>query len=101
MRIVLKLFVLMATTLLGSSTPCSAAAVDDGAKVYEEACTPCHTAKLRPLDNMHLTKEHWKDAVERMIDEGVEVPKGKMQVLLDYLSRTHGPVNGANDAGKK
>ncbi len=87
--------------LLGSLFPFPATAVDDGAKVYTDVCLPCHTAKMRPLDNSHLTKEQWKDAIDRMIDQGVEVPKGKMPELLDYLSRTHGPAGAATDAGKK
>jgi mono/diheme cytochrome c family protein len=95
------LFVLIGLALFGYSCPCRAIAADDGAKVYTDACSSCHTAKLRPLDNSHLTKEQWKDAIDRMIDEGVEVPKGKMAELLDYLSRTHGPGSAATAAGKK
>lgn len=101
MKIILKLFVLIVPLLPGVSFPHPVMAVEDGAKVYTDACTPCHTAKLRPLDNTHLTKEQWKESVERMIDQGAEVPKGKMSELLDYLSRTHGPADPAKDAGKK
>jgi mono/diheme cytochrome c family protein len=101
MKISRQLFLLMGSTMLGLSLPCPAAAVDDGAKVYTDACSPCHTVKIRPLDNKQLTKEQWKEAIDRMIDQGAEVPKGKMSELLDYLSRTHGPVGTATDAGKK
>jgi hypothetical protein len=101
MKISRKLFVLIGAALLGFSFPCFSVAADDGAKVFADACTPCHTAKIRPLDNTHLTKEQWNEAIVRMIDQGAEVSKGKMPELLDYLTRTHGPVGTTTDAGGK
>ena len=76
-------------------------AADDGAKAFKNSCTPCHTAKIRPLDNTHLTRVQWNETVGRMIEEGAEVPKAKKQELLDYLANTHGPAGAASDAGKK
>ncbi len=96
-RMVLILF----CSLLGFAVPCLAVAADDRAKVFEESCSPCHSAKIRPLDNTRLTREQWKDAVDRMIDMGTEVPKAKKAELLDYLVSTHGPADVAADARKK
>jgi len=93
--------VLITLTLLGTAGAGIAAAVDDGSGVFGEACSGCHTQKVRPLDNVHLTREQWKSEVERMIDQGAEVPKGKMQELLDYLVSTHGPVSTAPAEGGK
>ncbi len=77
------------------------AAGDEGAKVYQEACTPCHDAKTHPLDKTRLTREKWRDAVERMDGMGAEVPSGKkLSALLDYLEETHG-AKGAEPAGEK
>jgi cytochrome c1 len=87
--------------MLGFSFPCIVVAADDGAKIYAESCSPCHSAKIRPLDNTRLTKEQWKEAVDRMIDQGAEVPRGKKQELLEYLVSTHGPASVATDTGKK
>jgi hypothetical protein len=56
---------------------------------------------MRPLDNIHQSRDQWKDAVDRMIDQGAEVPKKKIPELLDYLVRTHGPAATTSDAGKK
>lgn len=92
----------MTLTALGISIiSCFAVAADDGTKIFAESCSPCHSAKMRPLDNKHLTREQWKDTIDRMIDQGAEVPKKKIPELLDYLVQTHGPAATAPDAGKK
>jgi cytochrome c5 len=77
---------------LAFSVPRTTQAADDGARVFSESCTPCHTQKVRPLDKMHLTRDQWKAEVDRMIDQGAEVPKKKMSDLLDYLVNTFGPA---------
>jgi hypothetical protein len=41
---------------------------------------------------MHLTREQWKAAVDWMIDQRDEVPKGKMTELLDYFVHSMGPA---------
>lgn len=68
------------------------AAEDEGAKLYGEACTSCHSASVRPLDDTHLTREQWRQSIERMIPLGAEIPDNKVSVLLDYLVRTRGPL---------
>ncbi len=74
----------------------SAVTADEGEKVYQESCTSCHNAKTRPLDKIRLTREKWKEAVERMEGMGTEVPGGKkLSSLLDYLEQTHGPDGSA------
>lgn len=62
-----------------------AVAAEGGAKTFEEVCTQCHTAKRQPLNKLQLSKEQWKDAIERMAGYGAEVPKAKLPDLLDYL----------------
>jgi mono/diheme cytochrome c family protein len=91
---------LLFLTLLVSTVPQTTLAADEGAKTFEEVCTQCHTPKKQPLDKQHLTRDQWKEAIERMAGYGAEVSKGKMADLLDYLVRTNGPA-GATDTGKK
>lgn len=86
---------------LGFAVPCLAVASDGGAKVFAESCSPCHSAKIRSLENTHLTREQWKDAVDCMVDQGAEVPKAKKAELLDHLVSAHGPAGTATDADKK
>ncbi len=89
------------STLFVFTTPHFVLAADDGAKTFKEVCSSCHTAKVRPLNNKHLTREQWKQAVDKMIDLGVEVPKAKIPDLLDYLVSTQGPAGAAGGNGKK
>jgi cytochrome c5 len=78
-----------------------AVAADEGEKVYKDVCTQCHDAKTRPLDGMHLTREKWKEAIEKMEGMGTDVPSGKkLDELLDFLVRTRGPESGAPAGGK-
>jgi mono/diheme cytochrome c family protein len=60
-------------------------AAEGGAQIFGEICTQCHTAKRQPLGKLKLTKEQWKEAIERMVAYGAEVPKAKLPDLLDYL----------------
>jgi len=101
MRLSRMLSVLITWMLLGAGAAGIAVAADDGARIYAESCSGCHTPKVRPLDNLHLTREQWKTEVDRMIDQGAEVPKKKMADLLDYLVDTHGPAGTAPAEGKK
>jgi cytochrome c5 len=78
--------------LVGFAAPRLALAADDGAKTYKEVCTQCHTAKVRPLESKHLTKDQWDQAVKKMVDLGAEVPKEQIPALLDYLASTYGPA---------
>jgi cytochrome c5 len=73
-------------------------AADEGEKVYQESCTSCHDAKTRPLDAVRLTRAQWKDAIERMEGQGAQLPSGKkLQALLDWLEKTHGPQSAPAD----
>jgi cytochrome c5 len=92
---------LIAATFVVGSRPVAAAA-EEGEKVFQESCTKCHNAKEHPLDAIHLSRKDWKDAVERMEGMGTEVPHGKkLDALLDWLERTHGPAGGASTPEKK
>jgi mono/diheme cytochrome c family protein len=71
--------------------PVSVLAQDAGAKAFAETCSACHTAKVRPLDKKRMTKDQWKQAIDKMTTLGAEIPKDKVPPILDYLARTHGP----------
>ncbi len=74
---------------------------DEGEKLFTQSCSGCHNAKTRPLDKTRMTREKWKETVERMEGLGAEIPSGKkLSDLLDYLARTHGPESAAPE-GKK
>lgn len=95
-----KLLVL-GSALLALATPWPAVAADDGAKIVADVCSQCHTPKRNPLDKVRLSKEQWKETLERMVGYGAEIPQEKMPELSDYLVRTY-PLSGtAADADKK
>ena len=104
MQIHRTLFVLLSVAAIGAAGTLLASASETlvpGAKIFAESCMSCHSSARRPLDNKHMTKEEWSETIDRMIDQGAEVPKAKKAELLDYLSSTHGPAVAASDAGKK
>jgi cytochrome c5 len=86
--------------LLGCAAFGFAATADDGAKVFADSCSPCHSAGSRPLDTVHLTRAQWEETIDRMIGFGADVPSKKMPALLDYLVNTHGPTGASTDADK-
>jgi len=72
-------------------------AVEPGAKIFEESCLTCHKGK-ETLDQVRLTRDKWKEAVERMVDSSFLDPvpsKVKLKTLLDYLAKTKGPADAA------
>jgi hypothetical protein len=55
-----------------------------GARTFEEACKGCHNSK--PLNNLRLTREQWKEAIERRANHRrPRVPEAEFPGLLDYL----------------
>ncbi len=73
------------------------AAADEAEKVFEQNCTRCHnpdTIKDKVKDKP-LSREEWKDVIERMKGYGAEVPDGKDAELIDYLMRTYGQASQA------
>ena len=74
---------------LAAASP--AFAQDAGAKAFQETCSGCHTAKVRPLDKKRMSKEQWGQAIEKMNKLGADIPKDKIPQILDYLAKTHGP----------
>jgi mono/diheme cytochrome c family protein len=83
------------------AAPGLATRADEGEKLVQESCGKCHDAKTRPLSAYHLTREKWKETVERMEDMGADIPGGKeREVILDYLARAHGPTSPSGEPQK-
>ncbi len=82
---------ILSLAALGLAAPRLALAQDAGAKAFQESCSACHTAKIRPLDKKRMSKDDWKKAIDKMASLGAEIPKDKVPQILDYLVRTHGP----------
>ena len=94
---------LLLISFMVSAPPAFAAedkAVDPGAKIYEDACLSCHKGK-ETLDHVRLSRDKWKEAIDRMNDSSFLDPvpsKDKLKILLDFLAKTKGPAD-ANHSG--
>jgi hypothetical protein len=72
-----------------------ARAADDFATYFKEECVDCHRLKKQPLEDKHLTRQQWQDAVDKMIQmEKVDPVPSKQFIagLVDWLAKTHGPA---------
>ncbi len=93
-----------AVIALGANLP--AAAADEGAKLFENTCLGCHGPTGLTLEDHHLTRAEWKEAVDRMAEMNRLDPplkKDQYEKLLDWLVSTHGPAQpsaGSGDAKK-
>jgi Asp-tRNA(Asn)/Glu-tRNA(Gln) amidotransferase A subunit family amidase len=86
----------MASILLATVTLCLAD--DSGANLVQEMCGACHTARTRPLHESRLTRQQWKEAIDRMARYGATVADEKLPELLDYLARAYGAAAGEGGA---
>ena len=85
------------TTMLLAGVVASAAARDQetklerGEQILNAACTStCHDA--RAIDTQALDEAGWTREVKSMIEKGAEVKTADVPVLVDYLTRYHGPL---------
>jgi cytochrome c5 len=86
-------FVTATAALVGAQE----APANKGEQVMSANCLNCHD--IRPIQITALDKDGWNGIVEAMIDRGANVDKMDVPVLVDYLSRTYGPL--PEGAGKK
>src|SRR5262252_9491996 len=64
--------------------------VDKGEQIQNGACLSCHD--LRPIQTAAYDKAGWTMAVDSMIEKGAEVKAADKPVLIDFLTRNHGPL---------
>ncbi|MGZ5617226.1 MAG: hypothetical protein ACXWFW_07680 [Usitatibacter sp.] len=95
----------MILTVFALAVPCAASAAPDGANVFKETCSDCHNPDRQSLDDKHMSREEWKENVDRMLEVGnvekKKLPKGEYAALLDYLASTHGPSGTSAGAADK
>ncbi len=72
----------------------AARAADEGPGIFEKACAGCHSPSGLTLEDHHLTRQEWKENIDRMVEMNRIDPalgKDEYQKLLDWLVATHGP----------
>jgi hypothetical protein len=76
-------------------------AADDPAAYFENECLDCHQRKKKPLEDKHLSRQEWKESIDKMIElEKLDpVPsKAFIGALADWLANTHGSTSSAQKA---
>jgi cytochrome c5 len=63
---------------------------DKGEQIQNAACLNCHD--LRPIQTASYDKAGWTMAVDSMIEKGAEVNGADKPLLVDFLTRNHGPL---------
>ena len=63
---------------------------DPAEQIMLKYCQECHD--LRPIQTSAHDAEGWTKLVATMIDNGAEVPKEEIPVLVKYLTQHYGPV---------
>ena len=69
---------------------------EPGEEILTRACLKCHDH--RAVDTQALDEEGWSKAVKAEIAKGAELKGSEIPVLVDYLTRFHGPL--PDGAGK-
>lgn len=59
-------------------------------QLVEMRCQACHT--MRRIETSSKTAEAWRETIQVMIQEGAEVEESEVPLLVEYLSREHGPL---------
>jgi hypothetical protein len=66
---------------------------DPDAALVQQTCTACHGPSK--FTNRHQTKDDWTKTVRQMIQYGADVPDGKFDPIVNYLSSHYGPTDPA------
>jgi len=70
---------------------------EPGEEILTRACLKCHDH--RAVDTQALDEEGWSKVVKAEIAKGAELTSSEVPVLVDYLTRFHGPL--PDGAGKE
>jgi hypothetical protein len=80
------------------------AADEDPAAYFENECLDCHRLKKKPIEDKHLTRQEWKDAILKMIELDKLDPlpsKQYIEVMSDWLAKNHGPAGAGTPKDSK
>lgn len=90
-----SIVIMAASAAIALAATLPAAAADEGAKIFENTCLGCHGPTGLTLEDHHLTRAEWKEAIDRMAEMNRLDPplkKDQYEKLLDWLVSTHGPA---------
>ena len=87
----------LAAAVLFSAANSSAQRPSEGLQLVEKRCQGCHT--MRRVETSAKDAKGWQETIQVMIQDGAEIEESEIPVMVQYLTREHGPV--PEGAGKQ
>ena len=91
------LSVALAAAVLFTAATSSAQKPSEGQQLVEKRCQGCHN--MRRIDVSAKDAKGWQETIRVMIQDGAEVEESEIPVMVQWLTREHGPV--PEGAGKQ
>ena len=89
-RVGFILSVSLAAAVLFSAATSDAQRPSEGQQLAEKRCQGCHN--MRRVQTAAKDADGWRQTIDTMISDGAEVEESEIPVLVQYLTREHGPV---------
>jgi mono/diheme cytochrome c family protein len=87
----------LAAAVLFSAATSSAQRPSEGQQLVEKRCQGCHT--MRRVETSAKDAKGWQETIQVMIQDGAEVEESEIPLMVQWLTREHGPV--PEGAGKQ
>ena len=84
------LAVALGAGVLFSAATSSAQRPPEGQQLVEKRCQGCHT--LRRIEPAAKDADGWRQTIQVMIQDGAEIEEGEIPLMVQFLTREHGPV---------
>jgi cytochrome c5 len=79
-----------AAAVLFSAATSDAQRPSEGQQLVEKRCQVCHN--MRRIDTSAKDAKGWQETIQVMIQDGAEVEESEIPVMVQWLTREHGPV---------
>ena len=80
----------LAAVVVFSAATSSAQRPNEGQQLVEKRCQGCHN--MRRIETAAKDAKGWQETIQVMIQDGAEVEEAEIPVLVQFLTREHGPV---------
>ena len=84
------LSVALAAAVLFTAATSSAQKPSEGQQLVEKRCQGCHN--MRRIDVSAKDAKGWQETIRVMIQDGAEVEQSEIPMMVQWLTREHGPV---------
>lgn len=84
------IFLSLGVAVLLSAATSSAQRQPEGQMLVEKNCQGCHT--MRRVETSAKDADGWRETIQVMIQDGAEIEESEIPVMVQYLTREHGPL---------